>query len=403
VDAETLSRYARLIVEVGANVQPGQVVWIVAEPRAAPLVRLVAAEAYERGAKFVDPWYFDPFVKRIRLERAPEDTLDFVPPWYGRRLLELGEGHGVRISITPQVPPGLLDGIDPGRAGRDALPAHKENFDVINARTTNWTVVPWAVPEWARLVHPGLDDEDAMARLWEQLIYTLRLGEPDPNEAWRERLGQLYAAGSRLNERQFDALRFEGPGTDLTVGLLPTSRFGSDTPGMQTVDGIVHAPNLPTEEVTTTPDPLRAEGVVTATKPLDVAGTVVRDLRVRFEAGRVVDIQGENADALRGRVATDEGGNRLGEVALVDREGRIDKTGTVFFNTLLDENAASHLALGNAYATHVGDADRDRINKSAIHVDFMIGSDDVSVTGLTKNGDQVPVLRGGVWQLVSDT
>jgi aminopeptidase len=399
VDAQTLSRYAKLIVEVGANVQPGQVVWIVAEPRAAPLVRLVAAEAYERGAKFVDPWYFDPFVKRIRLERAPEDTLDFVPSWYGRRLLDLGEGHGVRISITPQVPPGLLEGIDPARAGLDALPAHKENFDVINARTTNWTVVPWAVPEWARLVHPGLDDDIAMAKLWEQLIYTLRLDEPDAAEAWRIRLKQLHDAGTLLNERGFDAVRFKGPGTDLTIGLLPTSRFGSDTPGLQTVDGIIHAPNLPTEEVTTTPDPLRADGVVTATKPLDVSGTVIHDLQVRFENGRAVDIQGENAEALRARTEKDDGGTRLGEVALVDREGRIDKTGTVFFNTLLDENAASHLALGNAYATHVGVADRDRINQSAIHIDFMIGSNEVDVSGVTKDGEEVPVLRGGAWQL----
>jgi len=399
VDAQTLSRYAKLIVEVGANVQPGQIVWIVAEPRAAPLVRLVTAEAYDRGAKFVDPWYFDPFVKRIRLERAPEDTIDFVPSWYGRRLLALGEGHGVRISITPQIPPGLLDGIDPALAGRDALPSTKENFEVINARTTNWTVVPWADPEWARLVHPDLDDDAAMAKLWEQLIYTLRLDEPDAAEAWRVRLGQLHDAGTRLNEGHFDALRFQGPGTDLTIGLLPTSRFGSDTPGMQTIDGVVHAPNLPTEEVTTTPDPMRADGVVTTTKPLDISGTVVRDLQIRFEAGRVVDIQGENADALQSRIAKDEGGSRLGEVALVDREGRIGKTGTVFFNTLLDENAASHLALGNAYATHVGDADRDRINQSAIHIDFMIGSDDVTVTGLTKDGAEVPVLVGGSWQL----
>ena len=399
MDQQTLSRYAKLIVEVGANVQPGQIVWIIAEPRAAPLVRLVAAEAYKRGAKFVDPWYFDPYVKRIRLERAPEDTIDFVPSWYGSRLLALGEGHGVRIAITPQIPPGLLDGIDPARAGRDALPATKENFDVINARTTNWTVVPWAVPEWACLVHPGVDDETAMAKLWEQLIYTLRLDEPDAAEAWRVRLGQLHDAGMRLNERQFDAVRFKGPGTDLTVGLLPTSRFGSDTPGMQTIDGIIHSPNLPTEEVTTTPDPMRADGIVTATKPLDVAGTVIRDLQIRFEGGRAVDVQGENADALRSRIAKDDGASRLGEVALVDREGRIDKTGTVFFNTLLDENAASHLALGNAYATHVGEADRDRINKSAIHVDFMIGSDDVTVTGLTKDGAEVPILVGGSWQL----
>ena len=399
LNEDLLARYAKLVVEVGANVQPGQIVWIVAEPRAAPLVRLVAAAAYERGARFVDPWYFDPFVKRIRLERAAEETLDFVPPWYGRRLIELGEGHGVRISITPQVPPGLLDGIEPARAGRDALPAHAENFDVINARTTNWTVVPWAVPEWARLVHPGLDDETALAKLWEQLVFVLRLDEPDPAAAWGKRLAQLHDAGRRLDAHRFDALRFNGPGTDLTVGLLPTSRFSFETPGMQTVDGVVHAPNLPTEEIASAPDPLRVDGVVTATKPLDVSGTVVENLRVRFEGGAAVEIEGDNAEALRIRCAKDEGASRLGEIALVDREGRIGRTGTVFFNTLLDENAASHLALGNAYATHVGEADRDRINQSAIHVDFMIGSNDVDVSGVTHDGDEVPVLRGGAWQL----
>ena len=399
MDEETLERYARLIVEVGANVQPGQTVWIVAEPRAAPLVRLVAAGAYARGARFVDAWYFDPFVKRIRLERAAEETLDFVPPWYGKRLRQLGEGHGVRISITPHVPPGLLDGIDPARAGRDALPAHKENFDVINARTTNWTVVPWPVPEWARLVHPDLDDEAATAKLWEELLYVLRLDEDDPAAAWHARLAQLHEAGLRVDSHRFAALRFDGPGTELTVGLLPTSRFAAETPGMQTIDGVVHAPNLPTEEIASAPDPQRVAGVVTATPPLDVAGTVVRDLRVRFEGGRAVEIEGEGAEARRGRGAKDEGAARLGEVALVDSEGRIGKTGRVFFNTLLDENAASHLALGNAYAISVGEADREKINKSAIHIDFMIGSDDVAVTGITRDGSQVPVLRGGSWQV----
>jgi aminopeptidase len=399
VDDALLRRYAALIVEVGANVQPGQTVWIVAEPRAAPLARLVAEAAYERGALFVDPWYFDPHVKRIRLERAAEDTLDFVPSWYGQRLVDLGAGHGVRISITPQVPPGLLAGIDPARAGRDALPALAENFDVINAKTTNWTVVPWPSPEWARLVHPGVDDETAMAKLWEQLVFVLRLDEPDPAAAWHERLAQLHDAGKRVDAHRFDALHFDGPGTDLTVGLLPTSRFSSETPGMQTVDGIVHAPNLPTEEIATSPDPTRTDGVVTATKPLDVGGTVVRDLRVRFEGGRAVEIEGDGAEALRARAAKDDGASRLGECALVDREGRIGKTGTVFYNTLLDENAASHLALGNAYAISVGEEDRERINKSSIHIDFMIGSDDVTVTGLHADGTKVPVLRGGVWQV----
>jgi aminopeptidase len=399
VDDALLRRYADLIVEVGANVQPGQIVWIVAEPRAAPLVRLVAAAAYARGALFVDPWYFDPWVKRARLEHAADDTLEFVPDWTPAALLGIGEHHGVRISITPQVPPGLLTGIDPARAGRDGLPAVKENFDVINARSTNWTVVPWPSPEWARLVHPGLGDDAAVAKLWEQLEFVLRLDEPDAAAAWHARLAQLHDAGKRIDAHRFDALHFVGPGTDLTVGLLPTSRFSSETPGMQTVDGIVHAPNLPTEEISSAPDPLRVDGIVTATKPLDVSGSVIENLRVRFEGGRAVEIEGDGAEALRARAAKDEGASRLGEVALVDREGRIGKTDTVFFNTLLDENAASHLALGNAYAISVGDEDRDRINRSAIHIDFMIGSDDVAVTGIASDGAEVPVLRGGAWQV----
>jgi aminopeptidase len=338
-------------------------------------------------------------VKRIRLERASEDSLDFVPPWYGRRLLSVGEQHGSRISITPVVPPGLLDGIDPARAGRDQLPSTKETFDVINARTTNWCVVPWPTPEWARLVHPGLDDEAALAALWEQLVFVLRLDEPDPAAAWTQRFGQLHDAGRRLDAHRFDALHFEGPGTDLMVGLLPTSRFASEEAGMQTVDSVVHFPNLPSEEIASTPDPLRVDGVVAATKPLDVSGTVVDNLRVRFEGGRAVEIEGENAEALRSRCAKDDGASRLGEVALVDREGRIGQTGTVFFNTLLDENAASHLAFGNAYAISVGEEDRARINTSSVHIDFMVGSDEVAVTGVKADGARVRVLRDGTWQI----
>jgi aminopeptidase len=399
VDRDLLTRYADLIVEVGANVQPGQIVWIVAEPSAAPLVRVVAAAAYARGARFVDPWYFDPYVKRARLEHADPSTLSSVPPWYGERLLALGEEHGVRISITPQVPPGTLSGIDPAVAGRDALPALRENFQVINARTTSWTVVPWASPEWAQAVFPALAPDAAVERLWEQLIHVLRLDEADPRDAWRRRLQELHDAGRKVDAHRFDALRFDGPGTELTVGLLPTSRFSSETPGMQTVDGVVHAPNLPTEEIATTPDPLRVDGTVTATKPLDVAGTLVTDLKVRFEGGRAVEIDGENADALRARAAVDDGASRLGEVALVDGSGRIGKTGIVFLNTLLDENAASHIALGNGYAISVGDEDRARINTSEIHIDFMIGSDDVTVTGLGADGSETTVLRDGVWQI----
>jgi aminopeptidase len=400
VDDALLARYAKLIVEVGANIQPGQTVLMIGAPTAAPLFRAVAAEAYAHGARFFDPWYFDSDVKRIRAERAPEDSLEFIPPWYGERLRRLGEGHGSRISVAPNTPPGLMDGVDPKRAGRDQLPALQEHYDVINAKTTNWCVVPWATVEWARVVHPELDDEAALAKLWEQLVYVLRLDEDDAAAAWRTRVEQLHDAALKLDAAQLDSLRFHGPGTDLTVGLLPTSRFAGDAPGMTTVDGVVHNPNLPTEEVFTTPDPQRAEGVVSATKPLDLGGTLVSGLRVRFAGGRAVQIDAEEgAEALRARVDKDEGASRLGEVALVDREGRIGKTGTVFFNTLLDENAASHLAFGNAYSIAVGEADVDRINASSIHLDFMVGANDVSVTGTTRDGREVPLLSDGNWQL----
>jgi aminopeptidase len=400
VEGALLERYAKLIVEVGANVQPDQQVLMIAPPVAAPLVRAVAAQAYARGARFVDPWYFDSDVKRLRAELADPDTLEFVPSWYPKRLLDLGAAHGSRISVAPNTPPRLMDGIDPARSGRDQLPALKEHYGVINAKTTNWCVIPWATEAWATVAHPDLEPADALAKLEDELVYVLRLDEEDAAAAWRERVRQLHEAGTKLDGAKLDALRFEGPGTDLTVGLFPTSRFSGDEPGSTTVDGVNFVPNLPTEEVFTTPDPVRTEGVVTATKPLDVSGTVVEGLRVRFEGGRVVSIEADSgAEALRARVGKDAGAARLGEVALVDREGRIGKTGTVFFNTLLDENASSHLALGNAYATAVGEEDVPRINESSIHVDFMIGSDDVQVTGLARDGSAIPVLRGGSWQL----
>jgi aminopeptidase len=400
VDDSLLRRYARLIVQTGANVQARQDVLVIASPESARLVRAIAAEAYARGARFVDPWYFDPEVKRIRALTAPEETLEFVPPWTGSRLTRLGEGHGSRISVSPNAAPGLMNGVDPARVGRDQLPSVPQHMEVINARTTNWCVAPWATPAWARFVYPDLGEDDALARLFNDLVYVLRLDEEDAEAAWNRRFAELHTAGTKLDELQLDALHFEGPGTDLKVGLFPTSCFGGEVPGAKTVDGVVFHANIPTEEVFTTPDPERVEGVVTATKPLDLTGTVVEGLRIRFEGGRAVSIDADQgADALRARAAKDEGASRLGEVALVDREGRIGKTGTVFFNTLLDENAASHIALGSAYATAVGDEDRERINKSALHIDFMIGSDEVAVTGLTRDGREVPILRGGRWQL----
>jgi len=228
-----------------------------------------------------------------------------------------------------------------------------------------------------------------------------RLDEPDPAQAWYDRIEEIFKVAGRLDALDLDALHFEGPGTDLMVGLLPSSRFAKEGGSSQTRTGVRHVPNIPTEEVYTTPDPDRTQGVVTATKPLDIAGSLVTGLRVRFEGGRAVEIDADaNADALRGRCAVDEGASRLGEVALVDRESRIGQLGRTFFTTLLDENAASHLALGDGYSSPIGDdADLPRINESAVHIDFMIGSDDVSVTGTTKTGDRVPILRRGSWQI----
>jgi aminopeptidase len=401
VDPTLLDRYADLIASVGANVQPGQVVAVEALPEAQPLVHRIARAAYERGARYVDVAYFDPHVKRIRAELAAEDTLSYVPPWTGRRMLDLGELDAARIVLVPLVPPGLLDGVDAGRAGRDRLPSVEEVFRVIDERSVAWTLSPFPTESWAQVVYPDLDAAAALDALWADVAHVCRLDEPDPAAAWTARIDEIWQVASRIDALDLDALRFEGPGTDLTVGLLPSSRFAKEGGASYTRTGVRHVPNLPTEELYTTPDPERTEGVVTATKPLDVSGSLVDGLRIRFEGGRAVEIDADrNADALRARCRTDDGASRLGEVALVDRESRIGKLGRTFFTTLLDENAASHLALGDAYASPVADpADVERINASAVHIDFMIGSDDVAVTGVTKSGAEVPILRGGAWQV----
>ena len=284
--AETLERFADLIVRFAANVQPGQIVAITTEPGKLELTRAVADRAYRAGAKFVDVMQFDLHVKRSRILHADEDTLDYVPPWYGERVLALGEHRAARIALTGPSMPGLLSDLDPARAGRDQLPFLRESAQVVNARTTNWTAVPCPTAAWAALVYPQLHPDAALERLWEHVLHMCRLDEPDPVAAWKLRQDVLLGVSERLTQQRFDRLHFEGPGTDLTVGLLPTSRWLSAR--FETVDGIVHMPNLPSEEVFTAPDPARVDGDVRSTKPLVVGGTIVRGLRVRFEGGRAV-------------------------------------------------------------------------------------------------------------------
>ena len=399
MDAATLDRFADLIVGFGANVQPDQIVAVGCEPGKEHLTRALAASAYRHGAKFVDVQWFDPHVKRARIQHAREETLDFVPAWYGERVIALGEQRAARIGLSGPSAPGLLSDLDPTLVGKDRLPTVKEGIQVVNERTTNWTICPCPSEAWAELVFPDLPEEERLPKLEEQLLHVLRLDEEDPIAVWRARADVLVASAERLSERRFDALHYEGPGTDMTLGLLPSS--GWRAARFQTIGGIEHMPNLPTEEVFTSPDPERTEGTVTSTKPLVlVDGTVVRDLVVRFEGGRAVEVTAsEGGDTLNTILDTDEGARRLGECALVDREGRIGGLGTIFYDTLLDENAASHLAFGQGFPFVLDDEDRDRCNDSQIHIDFMIGSNDLRVTGITADGERVPVLVEGRWQI----
>ena len=383
----------------GANVQAGQIVIVTAELGQEDLARGIAAAAYDRGAKFVDVNYFDPYVKRARIEHADPATLEFVPSWYGDRMVAHAEERGSRVTLAGATAPNLLDDLDSTLAGRDRLPYLKEIPKIVGERSTNWCIVPCPHPAWAKLVYPELAEAEAYEKLWLELEHVLRLDEPDPAQAWEERMNVLTDSARRLTERRFEAMELRGPGTELTVGLLPThSWWAAD---FQTADGLRHFPNLPTEEVFTTPDPARTQGHVTSTKPLVLRdGTIIRGLRVRFEDGRAVAIDAdENAEAVRAHQSLDEGSLRLGELALVDSQGRIGPLGTVFYETLLDENAASHIALGNGFPFLVEADDVGRVNESGTHVDFMIGSPELEVDGVTAAGDRVPVLRGGDWQI----
>ena len=398
-ESEFIRPLAELAVRFGANVQRGQIVAVSTEPGKEPLARAVAEVAYEHGAKYVDLAVFDVHVKRARAVHADPATLSYVPPWVGARVLALGDHHAANIALTGPVAPHIMDGVDPALLGRDMLPQVKETAEVVNGRKTNWTVIPCPTLGWATEVHPQLAPDAALRRLWDQVGHVCRLDEPDPVAAWRSRLARLVEVAGRLDALGLDALHFDGPDTDLTVGLLPSSSWLCAQ--FSTAGGIVHTPNLPTEEVFTTPDPERVDGVVRATKPLFTSGVLISGLRVRFEAGRAVEITADHgAGTLQALSERDSGAARLGEVALVDRDSRIGALDTVFLDTLLDENAASHIALGQAYEFSVADKrDRERANRSEIHVDFMIGGDEVAVTGLTLDGREVPLLRGGAWQL----
>jgi aminopeptidase len=396
---QRLDRLAQLLVGFGANVQPGQIAIVSGRIDDRQLLRALAGRCYQAGALHVEVEYLDPYVQRAKILHGGDDAIGYAPDWAMERVRAIADQRCANLHVVGGNDPTVLGGLDPDRLGRDRSPTGKEWLKAITERKVNWTIGPSPTPVWASVVHPDLKPGEGLERLWQEIERVCRLDEDDPVAAWTSRMSALREVADRITERRLDMLHFEGPGTDLRIGLLPSSRFVSG--GLSTVDGIEHRPNLPSEEVFTTPDPQRVDGSVRSTKPLDVGGTVITGLEVRFEGGRAVAIDADQgAEMLRSRTAVDEGGVRLGEVALVDRESRIGQLSTVFYETLLDENAASHIALGGGLDFGVADeADHGRINRSEIHIDFMIGSDDVSVTGITADGERVPVLAGGEWQV----
>ena len=398
---QRLEQYALLAVKVGVNLQPGQTLGINALLEHAPLARAITRQAYAAGAKYVDVLYTDQHVRREHIARADEAELGYSPPWLVERLDELGEIGGALCAITGNPEPELFSDLDGTRVGKARMREVAEASLKLSDGLCNWSIVAYPNAGWAETVFGEPDVE----RLWEAVATAVRLDEPDPVDAWREHIARLQQRAEVLNARRFDRLRYRGPGTDLTVGLHPESAWQT---ALDESAGVKHVANMPTEEVFTTPDARRVEGVVRSTLPLQIQGNIVRGLEVRFDGGRAVEVRAESGeDVMRTHIAIDDGASRLGEVALVDGHSRVGQTGLVFYDTLFDENASSHIALGASivravpWAVELSAEERSErgVNHSSIHTDFMIGSNELEIDGVDTDGTATPILRAGDWLL----
>jgi aminopeptidase len=359
----------------------------------APLARALARAAYSAGARYVDVRYTDQHVRRAMIELGPDDALDHTPEWLKTRMRAVAGNALVGTTGDPE--PDLLADLPGERVGRARMRALSETArELMEARAINWTGLAFPTEGWATQIF----GEPDLERLWQAVAFCTRLDDDDPVEAWRAHIAKLEARAAQMNERKFDALRYRGPGTDFTVGLLSNSRWMSAL--FRTADGGEYVPNMPTEEIFTTPDCRRAEGTIASTRPLALAGDVIEGLRLTVKDGRIVDVDADHgAGIVQAQLDSDERARYFGELALVDGDSRVGQTGLTFFDTLYDENATCHIAYGFGVPETFDDEPGEGLNVASVHTDFMVGGPELEVDGLTADGEAVPVIRGEQWQL----
>lgn len=403
---QQLQKYADLVVRVGAGLQAGQRLMVRAPVEAAPLVRQIAVSAYQAGARLVDVLWHDDALTLARFNHAPRDSFEEYPTWRAEALTQAAERGDAAISISA-ADPDLLKDQDPDLVAlvQRVSQTHLTPFRrLAMADAFNWSVISLPIPAWAARVFPEAPAAEQVDRLWETIFRVCRIDRPDPVAAWQEHTAELSARRDYLNSRRYVELRYRGPGTDFSLGL-PDGHLWAGAHSF-TQAGLPFIANIPTEEVFTMPHKDRAEGVVTSTRPLSYGGVLIENFSLTFQAGRVMKVTADRGEAvLKKLVETDEGAARLGEVALVPNSSPISQSGLLFYNTLFDENAASHLALGKAYrfsmqnGAQMSDEEFARAggNDSLTHVDFMVGSAETDIDGITADGVAEPVMRQGEW------